>query len=331
MQVVGPSSGVDIGSGPYAVGIGIFDGVHRGHRALLSRVLELAERDSVQSLAYTFHPHPSKLLAPAKAPRLIEPIEERLERFGALGFNAALVEPFTPELAAMSAPAFIEEILVARLRVRHVVVGEDFTFGKGRSGNVAVLREAGARHGFDVHPMSLVTFDDAPVTSTRIRGLIERGDVAAASRLLARPFSLTGVVMRGHQRGTAMGFPTANIEPHNELAPTNGIYVARVTGGDIQSAPAVVNVGTSPTFNVNRWRVEAHLLDFPARPLYGMTITVEFIERLRDELRFNGIDDLMAAMHKDVADARAVFARDGAGLTGTGTSGGSLDGQSIGS
>jgi riboflavin kinase/FMN adenylyltransferase len=310
MQVYGASSSVPVGSGPYAIGLGIFDGVHRGHRALLGRVLELAARDNVQALAYTFHPHPSKLLAPASAPRLIEPIETRLDRFAALGFAAALVEPFTAELAAMSAEAFIADVLVGRLRARHVVVGEDFTFGTKRSGNVEMLRDAGKRFGFEVHPMGLVRYAGLPVTSTRIRHLIDEGDVLSAGHLLARPFSLTGVVLRGHQRGTAMGYPTANIEPHNELVPINGVYVARVSGAGLESAPAVVNIGTSPTFNVNRWRVEAHILDFPPRPLYAATITVDFIERLRDELRFNGTDELVAAIDRDVADARAVFARE---------------------
>lgn len=309
MRVYGASSGVPVGSGPYAIGMGIFDGVHRGHRALLGRVLELAARDNVQALAYTFHPHPSQVLAPARAPALIEPIETRLLRLAELGFSAALVEPFNSAFAAMSAEAFVQDVLVDRLRVRHVVVGEDFAFGKGRTGNVAMLTEAGARHSFEVHPTPLVAHDGAPVTSTRIRALVRDGDVAAAATLLGRPFALTGIVMRGHQRGTDLGYPTANLEPHNELMPPSGVYVARVSG-PVASAEAVVNIGTSPTFeDVKRFRVEAHILDFPPRPLYGAAMTVELVSRLRDELRFESVQELVAAIEKDVTDARAVFAR----------------------
>ncbi|MBC7794828.1 MAG: riboflavin biosynthesis protein RibF, partial [Clostridia bacterium] len=254
-------------------------------------------------------------LAPAHAPRLIEPVETRIERLGLLGFDAVLVEPFTAELAAMSAETFIEKVLVERMRARHVVVGSDFTFGKNRSGNAELLASLGARYGFEVHPTSLVAYAGALVTSTRIRGLVDTGDVATARVLLGRPFSLTGIVLRGHQRGTAMGYPTANIEPHNELMPANGIYVANVSG-PVESARAVVNVGVSPTFNVNHLRVEAHILDFPPRPLYGSTLTVDFLERIRGEKRFSGMKELVSAIDEDLVEARAIFAKERAAESG---------------
>lgn len=305
MQVFGGSKNVPAGSGPYAVGIGIFDGVHRGHRQLLSRVLELAKGDGVQSLAYTFHPHPAHLLAPKNAPQLIEPIETRVERLGGMGFDAVLVEPFTRELADMPAETFVLHVLLAKLQAKHIVVGSDFAFGKDRLGNVAFLQSMGARLGFEVHPVPLLQHAGNPVSSTRVRKLIAAGEVRGASDLLGRPFSLSGVVLRGHQRASQLGFPTANLEPHSELMPMPGVYAARVHG-PVENAPAVVNVGYSPTFNVGRLRVEVHILDFPARPLYGLALDIDFVERLRDEQRFNGVEALVDQVKLDIAAARRI-------------------------
>lgn len=306
MQVLAGSNSIPAGSGPYAVGIGIFDGVHRGHRTLLGKVLELAKQDGVQSLAYTFHPHPAHLLAPKNAPLLIEPIEMRLERVAGMGFSAALIEPFTRELADMPAETFVHHVLLAKLQARHVVVGADFAFGKDRTGNVSFLEDMGARLGFGVHPVPLLAYAGSPVSSTRIRRLVAAGEVRSANDLLGRPFSLSGVVLRGHQRGAKLGFGTANIEPHNELMPLPGVYAARVSG-PVENAPAVVNVGYSPTFNVGKLRVEAHILDFESRPLYGLTIDVDFIDRLRDERRFNGVEELVDQVKLDIAAARRIF------------------------
>lgn len=302
MQVLGPSRSLPLGSGPYAIGIGIFDGVHRGHRLLLGRVLELARGSDVASLAFTFHPHPGHTVG-GKAPQLIEPIETRLERIAELGFSAALVEPFNREFAEMSAEHFVNHTLVGKLRARHVVVGADFAFGRGRAGNVEMLRAAGEKAGFDVHPIDIVEHEGVVVSSTAIRERVTAGDMGAAAAMLGRPFSFEGVVMRGHQRGTALGIPTANVETHNELLPRTGVYAAFV-GGPIPRHPAVVNVGQSPTFKVGRLRVEAHVLDFPYRPLYGLVLQVEFVARLRDEVRFNGPEALLAQIQTDIEQAR---------------------------
>lgn len=306
MQVFGGSKSVAAGSGPYAVGLGIFDGVHRGHRSLLGKVLELAQRDGLKALAYTFHPHPAHLLAPKHAPQLIEPIETRVERLGGMGFHGVLVEPFTRELADMPAETFVLHVLLAKLQAKHVVVGSDFAFGKDRGGNVAFLEGMGARLGFEVHPVPLLQHAGTPVSSTRIRKLVAAGEVRSANDLLGRPFALSGVVLRGHQRATGLGFPTANLEPHNELMPLPGVYAARVNG-PVSNAPAVVNVGYSPTFNVGRLRVEVHLLDFPPRPLYGLSLDVDFIDRLRDEQRFSGVEALVDQVKLDIAAARRIF------------------------
>lgn len=307
MQVFGGSQNVATGSGPYAVGIGIFDGVHRGHRALLQKVIDLGARDDLKTLAYTFDPHPAHVLSPKTAPSLIEPVEARLERLEGLGFAAALVEPFSRDLAEVAAETFVHHVLVAKLQARHVVVGADFAFGRDRVGTVEFLQSIGSRVGFEVHPVPLVSYAGAPVSSTRIRKLVSAGEVRSAAELLGRPFSLSGVVLRGHQRGTGLGFPTANIEPHNELMPMPGVYAARVLGPGEKPLAAVVNVGFSPTFGVGRLRVETHILDFPARPLYGMTIGVDFVDRLRDEQRFGGVDALADQIRLDIAAARRVF------------------------
>lgn len=309
MQIFGGSTNVAAGSGPYAVGIGVFDGVHRGHCALLQKVIELGRRDELQTLAYTFHPHPAQVLSPKNAPSLIEPIEARLERIEAMGFTATLVEPFSRELAITEAETFVHHVLLAKLQARHVVVGADFAFGRDRSGTVAFLQSMAARVGFEVHPTPLVSYAGLPVSSTRIRKLVVAGEVRSAAELLGHPFSLSGVVLRGQQRGAGLGFPTANMEPHNELMPLPGVYAARVTGA--ATGPAVVNVGYAPTFGVGKLRVEAHILDFPARPLYGSILEVAFVDRLREEQRFSGPAALADQIKLDIVAARRVFGLNG--------------------
>lgn len=306
MQILGGSQSIPPGSGPYALGIGIFDGVHLGHQVLLRRVLTLAHAEGLPSLAYTFNPHPARVLNPTHAPQLIEPVEKRLERIGTLGFEAALVEPFNRELAAMPAEQFVSDILVARLRARHVVVGKDFTFGHERRGNVELLRQLGGAAGFEVHAIPLLRFEGRVVTSSEIRKAVAAGDMRTAAQLLGRPFALEGMVRRGDQRGTKLGFPTANVETHNELVPMTGVYACRV-GGPFEARPAVVNLGYSPTFGGSKLKIEAHVLDFPHQPLYGLVLSIDFIEKLRDEQRFDDVEALKAQIARDVARGREVL------------------------
>jgi riboflavin kinase / FMN adenylyltransferase len=306
MQVLGASRSLPLGGGPYAVGIGIFDGVHRGHMLLLQKVLELARTDGYDSLAYTFHPHPAQILSPSNAPRLIEPIEIRLERLAALGFSATLVEPFSREFAELTAEHFVTHVLARTLQAKHVVVGADFVFGRGRTGNLELLRSKGAELGFQVHGIDIAHHDGVVVSSSAIRERVRSGDVEGAAALLGRPFSFEGVVMRGHQRGTGLGFPTANVETHNELLPAAGVYAGYVSG-PFDRRPAVINVGVAPTFDVGRLRVEAHVLDFPFRPLYGLVLSVELVQRLRGEMKFDGPEALRAQIGKDIEAARGVL------------------------
>ena len=306
MRVVRGSGGIERSQGPFAVGIGIFDGVHRGHQALLRRVIALADHDGIQSLAFTFDPHPAQVLSPDLAPKLIEPLEQRIARLDALGIGTTLVEPFTPELAAVGAESFAADVLAGRLAARHVVVGADFTFGRGRGGNVEKLTEWGAKLGFTVHPVHILEIDGIRVSSSKIREFVWAGAMRGAALLLGRPFALMGVVQRGATRGKQLGFGTANLKPQNELLPAIGVYAARASG-TFGTRDAVVNVGYAPTFGGTELKVEAHLLDYDGGPLYGTPISIDLIDRLRDEMRFHDAEELKRQIQADVAEARRIL------------------------
>ena len=306
MRILGSSLHFS-GDAACAVAIGIFDGVHLGHRVLLGKARELAAAEKLESVVYTFNPHPAQVLVPAKAPPLIEPIEIRLERFAGMGLDVALVERFSAKFAATSPQVFAEEILVGRLKARHVVVGEGFTFGAGGKGTTEELARRLASRGATLHAIAPVLVDNERVSSTRIREHVRHGDMERAAALLGRPYTLTGLVMRGLRRGRELGFGTANLAPENELLPANGVYAALATG-PIGTYRAVVNIGMTPTFGSNTLKIEAHLLDFDNRTLYGTTLAVEFIERLREERKFDSADALKAQILRDIASARQVLA-----------------------
>jgi riboflavin kinase/FMN adenylyltransferase len=289
--------------GPSAVGIGVFDGVHLGHRTLLKQVEDLAADAGLESVACTFNPHPARVLNPELAPRLIQPLEERLAEIAGLGLGATVVEPFTRELAAQSADQFVARTLVGALHARHVVVGADFTFGAGQRGNVESLQHLGRQHGFHVHPVEQVRVEGIVVSSTKIREFTRNGRVRGAAMLLGRPLTLTGVAQQGKQRGSKLGFPTANVQTRNELMPAPGVYVAAATGS-FGKYGAVVNVGFNPTFgDTSHLKLEAHLLGYGGGPLYGEVVAVAFLDRLRDERRFESVDDLREQIRKDVEEA----------------------------
>jgi riboflavin kinase / FMN adenylyltransferase len=305
MQIIRGSSSNDA-AGASAVGIGIFDGVHLGHQLLIKQVVEAASREGLRSVGYTFDPHPASVLNMHGAPKLIEPLEVRLTRLGLLGLSAVVIEPFTAEFAARSAEFFVREVLVAHLRARHVFIGADFGFGRGREGNVARLAAFGGELGFEVHPLEMLRVDDIAVSSTKIRELVWAGAVRGARRLLGRPFTVSGLVSRGVGRGSRIGFATANVHTENELLPAVGVYAAYavVPQGPL---PAVVNVGFSPTFGDGPLRIEAHLYDYAGGPLYGMPMSIEFIDRVRDEQRFANVEALKAQIRDDIATARALL------------------------
>lgn len=303
------------GAPPTSVAIGTFDGVHLGHQALLAEARRAA-RDHGQSVALTFYPHPARVLAPAKAPPLIMPLERRLALLADTGIDAAVVQPFTRELSTLSADDFIREVLVRDLGAAAVVVGPDFRFGRGRAGDVQLLEAVGRELALSVTVIAPVTAgttaEGQRCSSTRIRQLIEAGDVRGARWLLGRPFELEGAVVQGAARGRTIGFPTANLVPDTELRPAVGIYAARALVLDGPAAgtthPAAVSVGRNPTFEAQGApvTVEAHLLDF-AGDLYGRRLRLELWDRLRDEQKFESVDALIAQIAADVARVRALM------------------------
>ncbi|MEW5853609.1 MAG: bifunctional riboflavin kinase/FAD synthetase [Myxococcota bacterium] len=289
-----------------AVALGNFDGVHRGHQVLVQRAVEHARKLGGPALAFTFEPHPTRVLAPALAPPLIVPLEHRLDLLEELGLDAVVLEPFTPELAKTPAEDFVRNVLVGALGIKAAVVGYNFTFGHARKGNPELLTRLGAELGFLVDVVNPVDVNGMLCSSTKIRELVLEGNVEGAAILLGRPFSVRGVVVHGNHRGRLLGFPTANVSAPVELLPRLGVYVAQVVLRDVEARPAhpaVVNVGVSPTFGGGPVTVEAHLLDFTG-DLYGQRLEVRFLRRLRDEKRFAGVEQLKAQIEQDVAYAR---------------------------
>jgi riboflavin kinase / FMN adenylyltransferase len=281
----------DVTPRPRRVAVGEFDGVHLGHREVI------AGADTV----LTFEPHPLSIVAPARAPRLITPLEVKAELVESLGVSELVVITFDEEFSARSPRAFVEEILVERLRATHVSVGENFRFGHDQIGDTGMLSADGR---FDTRVVRLVEVEGEIVSSTHIRALIEAGEVDIAARFLGAPFQLRGEVVHGDARGRELGFPTANLVPQEALVcPGHGVYVARCG-----EAVAAVNVGVRPTFGMGlALLVEAYLLDTDA-DLYGTELRLEFLTRLRGERRFDSAGELVAQMNDDVADTRAWWA-----------------------
>ena len=280
--------------------IGVFDGVHRGHRELISRLDAQLLRTVL-----TFDPHPVEVLAPGTPPRLITTIDERAELLQGAGIDQLGVLDLN-EIRQLAPEDFVIEVLIQRLGMKHLVLGPDFRFGRDRSGDVALLLEMGGRHDFEVEMVDLVSDEHGPVSSSRIRRMVEEGDVSGASGQLTTRFRLSGPVIHGDKRGAAIGYPTANLAPPpRKVMPRDGVYAAFAHVGDVVK-DAAVNVGLRPTFGGGDRLVEAHILDFD-RQIYGEEITVEFVEYLREELDFSRVDDLIAQMGEDVAESLRVL------------------------
>lgn len=291
------------------VAVGNFDGVHLGHQRLLAYCIGLAQESGAIATALTFEPPPLKVLRPEVAPPRISTNRQRMEWFATLGVEAAVVLPFTMELAQMTPEDFVDEILVRQLRVRAVVVGDNFRFGHKHAGDVKFLRELGMHNGFDVIVHAPVMFKGEIVSSTRIRKCVTEGDLAHAARLLGRPFALKGEVLPGTGMGRKFTFPTLNLRPEQELLPAKGVYITRtVLEGETSSHRSVTNVGVRPTFNGTGLTVETHLLDYSGN-FSPKRIEVRFWKRLREEKKFSGPGELKAQIAKDIAKANAFFAR----------------------
>jgi riboflavin kinase/FMN adenylyltransferase len=319
--------------GPCVVTVGNFDGVHAGHRAVLSRLVERARAEGARAVAVTFDPHPLQVLHPERAPELITGLDQRLELLAAVGVDAALVLPFTHELAQWTPEEFVIRVLVDALHARAVVVGRDSRFGRRNSGDVGTLRELGEQHGFAVE----VVDDLAPAAGGRrwssswVRELLAAGDVDAAAGVLGRPHRLTGEVVHGDHRGRELGYPTANLSPDSEgLVPADGVYAGWLLRSELPAdapdrlLPAAVSIGTNPTFAGTVRRVEAYVLDRTDLDLYGERVTLELVGRLRPTLRFDDVQALVDQMALDVEQCRQLL---GQGVVPRTQPVGGLDGE----
>jgi len=288
--------------------LGNFDGLHRGHTKIIERVRRVSAERGGTSLVLTFDPHPPRIVRPDKAPALLMTFDQKLEALEKAGIHGVAVVRFTHELSRWEPETFVKTVLVDWLRVAEVWVGADFLFGRDRSGNFSLLRAAGAQYGFRTEKIDPVRYKDFVVSSTRIRRLVAEGRVDEAGALLGHHFYIDGTVTKGAGRGRELGVPTANLETGNELVPPHGVYATTLAVGGVVH-PGVTNVGLRPTFeDVTRTTIETHVLD-GNRDLYGQTVRLAFIQRLRDERRFPDVDALKAQIDADVRRARRLFDR----------------------
>lgn len=287
--------------------IGIFDGVHRGHKTILKKVLQRAKRLKKKSLVITFHPHPAVVLSPAKIPPLIMSFEHRLGQLEKMGFDACWVIHFTPGAARKGAWWFVRDLLVKKLNISEIWVGKGFRFGRGNSGTVELLKLLGRRYGFSVHELTPVHWDREKISSTRIRRFIENGKLKEAEQLLGHPVSILGTVIRGRRLGKKIGFPTANLNPHHEAIPRPGVYAVKaVHRGRIYDG--IVNIGFCPTVKTKNKKIsiEAHVLNF-RRSLYGEILELSFVKKIRNEKFFPSIKALAEQIQKDIQKTRKIL------------------------
>ena len=305
MDILTELSASDLSIGPSIVSLGNFDGVHLGHRALFRRLINVARERQCVSVAYTFNPHPLKLLAPEKAPLLLNTVHEKRRLIEASHIDTLVEAPFTKELAAMTPEQFVDRILIEKLKAQGLVIGYDYAFGKNRCGDAEFLKRYCVEKGVSVEVLQPVGNDGLPYSSTRIRQLLQAGDVASAVSLLGRHYNLEGVVVSGKKRGRKIGFPTANLETEKEQLPAPGVYAVKVRY-NLQEYNGVVNLGSCPTFENGKSTIEVHLLDFSG-DLYGQAIRIYFAERLRGERKFSGLEELSAAIRADIVSARQIL------------------------
>lgn len=290
-----------------AIAIGNFDGLHVGHRALIAQARALAAQHGARTVALTFEPHPAALLAPGGAPTRIASMARRLELFAEAGVDAVIVEPFTRELASIPADAFVDDVLLGALRACAIVVGYDFSYGQARSGNVASLRARGAAAGVEVAVVAPVEVDGEIAGSTRIRQLLRAGELPRVERMLGRRWDIDGTVVHGAKRGRTIGVPTANVATEIELAIAPGIYAVTLSVEGGPALPAVASLGRNPTFVDGGGLVlEVHVLDWDG-DIYDRRVRTTFVAWLRDELKFDSIDALVAQIHADIAAARTLL------------------------
>lgn len=296
------------------VTIGAYDGVHRGHQAVIEQVRSQAQALDARSIVVTFDRHPASVVRPESAPLLLTDLDQKLERLAATGIDATCIVKFDEDSSREAPSDFVKRVLVDGLLAKRIIIGEDFHFGHKRGGNVAMLRELGPKFDFDVIPIELISRDDGvdePVSSTAIRRALAGGQVEVAQQLLGRPFSVRGVVVNGDKRGRTIGFPTANTEVSNQMClPADGVYAGMFTCADGSVHGCAINLGRRPTFfeHADVSLLEAHLLDFSG-DLYGQQVSVTFEHFLRSERKFDGLDAIKAQLQLDVSAARGLVGR----------------------
>jgi riboflavin kinase/FMN adenylyltransferase len=297
------------GWGRSVVTIGVFDGVHRGHQAIIGHAVKRARDSGLQSVVMTFDPHPAEVVRPGSHPAVLTEPVRKAELIEALGVDALCVVPFTPAFSQLTPNEFVHDVLVESLHTAAVVVGDNFRFGHRAAGDVELLESLGRTFGFTVEDAPLVSEGGLVFSSTYIRSCVDAGDVRAAAVALGRPHRLAGVVVRGDQRGRELGFPTANLMTHRYAAvPADGIYAAWLTRGgeNGERLPASVSIGTNPTFSGRERRVEAYVLDFSG-DLYGERVSLDFVAHLREQRKYDAIDPLVAQIRADVEETRVLL------------------------
>ncbi|HEX8189016.1 MAG TPA: bifunctional riboflavin kinase/FAD synthetase [Pyrinomonadaceae bacterium] len=295
---------------PAVLTLGVFDGLHLGHQLIISRVVERARQSGAVPTVVTFDPHPRAVLHPESAPPLLQTFDQKVEAFGVLGVEQTIVVRFTPEFARVRAEEFLRDVVHERLQAREVYLGRGFAFGRGREGDIGLLRRVSGELGFFADEVPEVRLRGQRISSSRIRELLAAGRVNLARRMLGRPYGVEGRVVRGHERGRTIGFPTANLRPANRVIPRGGVYVtATLIGGAWRRS--VTNVGVRPTFgDAAEPSVETFVMDWGG-DLYGDVVRVRFLHRLRDERRFESAEGLKGQIRADAARARKYFERAG--------------------
>ena len=298
---------------PTVLTLGVFDGLHLGHQLIMQTVVERARAADAVPTVITFDPHPRAVLHPESAPPLLQTFDQKIEGFGVLGIEQTIVVRFTPEFSNLSAEDFIRDVVMDRLHAREVYLGKGFAFGHNREGNIELLRRLGDELGFVAGEVPEVKLHGQRVSSSKVRELLAQGRVNLARRMLGRPYGVEGRVERGSERGHKLGFPTANLHPHNRVIPRNGVYVTG-TLLDGQWRRSVTNVGLRPTFGVasepREPSVETFVMNWDG-DLYGDVIRVRFLYRLRDERKFSSVEELKTQIERDVTRAESYFERAG--------------------
>jgi riboflavin kinase/FMN adenylyltransferase len=287
--------------------IGNFDGLHLGHQAIISQLKDIANTYDLPTVVIIFEPQPQEYFSPENAPTRLTRLREKVEELSRLGVDRLVVLRFDEELANLSAREFVELLLIEGLDIRHLVVGDDFRFGKDRQGDYATLEMMANEFGYKLDHTDTCSFEGERISSTRIRQTLANDNLQLASQLLGRGYAISGRVVHGDKRGRELGFATANMELHRLHSPVTGVYVTRVHGLDDKSYPAVTSIGTRPMFDGEGMRLETHILDFD-EILYAKHIRVEFLQKLRPESKYSDIDALIKAIESDIENARQYFA-----------------------